>query len=108
MPRLTAASSPDLSATISPRLAHFPPWTSGSVARGCPPRPLALRSPPPLRNRHRRSHRPREDGPSEGPHRRRYRPLGGGEATGHHHGPRIGAPPPERVHPAERGRRPRA
>src|SRR2546430_10005285 len=69
MPRLTAASSPDLSATISPRLAHFPPWTSGSVARGCPPRPLALRSPPPLRNRHRRSHRPREDGPSEGPHR---------------------------------------
>src|SRR5437667_796839 len=37
MPRLTAASSLDLSAITSPRPAHFPPWTSGSVARGCLP-----------------------------------------------------------------------
>src|SRR2546428_11868685 len=100
MPRLTAASSPDLSAITSPRLAYFPPWTSGSVARGCPPppRPLALRSRPPLRNRDRRSHRPRQDGPGEGPHRRRYRPLGGGEAAG--------APPPPPSLPLPRGGRP--
>src|SRR2546425_739493 len=63
MPRLTAASSLDLSAITSPRPAHFPPWTSGSVARGCLPQPLAYRSPPPLCNRDRRSHRPRQDGP---------------------------------------------
>src|SRR5213596_1514230 len=53
MPRLTAASSLDLSAITSPRPAHFPPWTSGSVARGCLPQPLAHRSPPPLCNRDR-------------------------------------------------------
>src|SRR5947208_3661788 len=88
MPRLTAASSLDLSAITSPRPAHFPPWTSGSVARGCLPQPLAYRSPPPLCNRDRRSHRPRQDGPGEGAHRRRYRPLGGGEAARQHHRPR--------------------
>src|SRR5213593_1625225 len=103
MPRLTAASSPDLSATTSPRPAHFPPWTSGSVARGCPPPPpsLALPSRPPLPHWDRRSHRPRQDGLGEGPHRRRYRPLGGGEAAGHHHRPRLRAPPAGRRDPGE-------
>src|SRR2546426_114792 len=85
MPRLTAASSPDLCAITSPRPAHFPPWTSGSVARGCP----ALRFPAPLRNRDRRSHRPRQDGPGESSHRCRYRPLGGGETAGDYHRPGV-------------------
>src|SRR5439155_23909338 len=66
-----AASSPASCATTSARLAPSPPSISGSVARG-PPRP-PLQSHPPLRNRHRRPHRPRQDGARKGPHRRRHR-----------------------------------
>src|SRR5881409_959246 len=74
-PRRTAASLPGSSGTTWTTRASSPRSISGSATHGRPPP-----SRPPLRNRHRRAHRPRQDGPGQGPDRRRHRPLGGGEA----------------------------
>src|SRR5260370_7389582 len=95
----TAASSPASSAITSAKLAPFQPSTSGSVARGYPPPPAPTppparrRSRPSLCSRHRRPHRPRQDGVGEGPHRGRPRPLGGREAPWHHDRPPLPPPP---------------